>query len=964
MLELLNVPYGYDHNTLALLFSAWLGYNRRHLSLVMGSRTANIDDYVGLQKKIKPAEFIKLWSGASLRRKDGKKLIAEVQDAVEKVEAGGLSFEEASALQGKLAASANDSDLTDPTLLGNAKLALQKLQSAFEQLEAYDKEVGEVQAALAKSRTVQDVLPLIGRVSKLNELVIVASKLPIPDELRKNLIEAVSGKTNDFCEANERLTDTKQYGKQEDALKRLRAMLHKLNLSDQAARVAQAQETLEQEREQLESAQQVDRFLAQIKFIDTTGILSKLRKDVKELQQLASHTSEQVRSAAVAKKSLVEAELKRLEQLMLDLEGHLDSVDGEQAASALERELISQKSRFEGTNDVKEIERALERLEQLKSFFKQLSGPLPTSRSEAGVALERLRRLTQDYAGALSEGQARRAGDRVAELEAFVQEQESEALAWLEESRGLLDKGADLGRLQSRLHQPHPFLPETARASLDALLAQLEEKLAARVQEKQLLKRIEGMSTTGPLADLQRRKDELEGLNGTQSIAEALARKRLQLEEAIRGLEAQARSWLERFASLATARDLEAHREQVNKALARYEGTEWYEQLEGLSGRCRSAGELMKEAETKPHLPNPEAAAQRIVRLEEIERDPGLNEAQRRAIRDAIDAVRKHVGERESEAREWLQERERELAAGRLSGLQQSLPKAPAFISDEDSAALNELRMLLEAALERQEGERAVLASVRALTPAGTLRELREQEARLRGWLAEVSGQEVREAAAQKLGAVERSIQDVFGSLADYRARLEQATDFTKVRTLVTELKNLEARLAHTPEAAEASGLRERSDQLETYIENLKTFKPSSIDSPARADAMIAEVAELNRLYHHLSPEQLALGRQTEAQLRQALEDKRREAADWLEQRKKWVETGDRLDGLEAELHSPPPFLSDQGRAEVEQLKAELRKRLDEDTKNRIEQLFSRLNAAERKACLVRLSQLLQEEIV
>lgn len=964
LLELLNVPYGYDHNTLALLFSAWLGYNRSHLSLVMGSRMASINDYVGLQKKIKPAEFIKLWSGASLRRKDSKKLLVEVQEAVEKVEAGGLSFEEALALQGKLAAYANDSDLTDPTLLGNAKLALQKLKAALEQLEAYDKEVGEVQTDLARSRTVQDVLLLIGRVSKLNKPVTVVSKLPTPHELRESLIEAVGEKTNDFCEVNERLTDIKQYGKQEDALKRLRAELQRRNLSDQAARVARAQETLEQERERLESALQTDGLLAQIKSVDPAVGLSKLRKDVKELDSLVSHPSEQVRSAAMAKRALVVAELERLEQLMLTLEGRLDNVDSEQAASALERELIGQKGRFEGTNDAREIEQAVERLDQLKGFFKQLSGPLPKSRGEARVALERLTRLTQDYEGALGEGHAQRVGIRIAELEAFVQGKESEALAWLEESRGLLDRGADLGRLQSRLLQPHPFLPEAAQADLDALRVQLEEKLAVQAQEKQLLKRIEGMSTTGPLADLLRRKDELEELNGTQSIAEAAARKRSQLEEAIRGLEAQARGWLGGLAGLTTARDLEAHREQINRALAKYEGTVWYERLEELSDRCRSAGELMKEAEARPNLPNPQAAAERVARLGEIERDSGLNDAQRQAVRDAIEAVRRHVAERESKAGDWLRERERELAAGRLAQLQQSLSRVPAFLTDADAAALDELRVRLDAALERQEQNRAVLASLRALTPAGTLRELRNQEAQVKGWLAELTEPEAREAAARKLSAVEHSIQDLLRRLDGCRIRLEQATDFTKVRTLVTELRSLEVCLAGAPEAAEVSALLERADELESYIESLKTFKPSSIDSPARADALIAGVAELNRRYHHLSPEQLALGRQTEALLRQALEGKRREAAEWLEQRKKRVEAGDLLDSLEAELHSPPPFLSDQGQAEVERLRVELRRRLDEDTRNRIEQLFGRLNAAERKACLARLNQLLQEEMV
>ncbi|MBF6596483.1 MAG: hypothetical protein IVW51_18810, partial [Thermaceae bacterium] len=367
--ELLNVPYGYDHNSLALLFSAWLGYNRRHLSLVMDNGTANIDGYIGLPsrgKKLKPTEFIKLWSGALIRRKDGRGLVLEVQDAVDKVEAGDLSFEDAKAIQGKLATSANETDLPDPTLLGNAKLALQKLETGFEQLEVYDKEVGEIQGRLEKARTAHDVLPLIAKVSRLRELATVASKLPTPHVLRADIIGAVTRLTEVHCKVNERLTDIKQYGKQEDGLKGLRVCLTKCDLAEQAGRVSQALETLEQEQKRLESAQQTDALLAQIRLIDATGSLTKLRKDAKELEPLASHPSEPVSTAAKVKQSLVSAELERLEQFVFSLESRLDGVDSEQAATALERELLKEKSRFSGSGDAKEVEQAEHRLEQLK----------------------------------------------------------------------------------------------------------------------------------------------------------------------------------------------------------------------------------------------------------------------------------------------------------------------------------------------------------------------------------------------------------------------------------------------------------------------------------------------------------------------------------------------------------------------------------------------------------------------
>ncbi|MBF6595949.1 MAG: hypothetical protein IVW51_16110 [Thermaceae bacterium] len=577
--------------------------------------------------------------------------------------------------------------------------------------------------------------------------------------------------------------------------------------------------------------------------------------------------------------------------------------------------------------------------------------------------LGNLRQLPQRYDRVLSAEQAQRVEARISEIEAFVQTKESEALAWLEESRALLAKGTALNDLQSRLLQPYPYLPQAAQTDLEGLRSQLAELLKAEAQEESSLKRIESMSVGGSLADLKRRKAELEAQGGTQRIREAASKKRAQIESATNRLEVEAKEWAERFLELVTPRDLSDCRDRINKALGLYEGTELHDQLEALSNRCKAVGDLLSEVEKGSNPSSPEAANQHAARLKELERHPSLEEAQRQTVRAATEALNKYVADREAQARDWLRERGRELDAGQAAAVQQKLSKVPVFLSSEDATALDELKIRLEVTLERQGRDKFIQTQLRSLTPAGTVRELREQEVQVKAWLDEVSGQEVRDAAAQKLSSLEHSIQEVFRKLTDCRTQLEQATDLTKVRTLATELKNLEVRLADTRESAEANALRERSDQLEGYIDNLRTFRNVSLSSPGEADERLRELAGLNSDYHGLGPAHLALGKQAEVEINRAVESKRREAADWLEKRKKRVEIGDRLEDLEAELRYPPSFLTEQGRLELEVLRGELRAKLDHDTKSRIEQLFGRLNASERKACLARLSQLLQEEM-
>ncbi len=40
----MNPPFGYDYHQLALLFSAWYGYNRADIELNIGGRLANLNE--------------------------------------------------------------------------------------------------------------------------------------------------------------------------------------------------------------------------------------------------------------------------------------------------------------------------------------------------------------------------------------------------------------------------------------------------------------------------------------------------------------------------------------------------------------------------------------------------------------------------------------------------------------------------------------------------------------------------------------------------------------------------------------------------------------------------------------------------------------------------------------------------------------------------------------------------------
>ncbi|MER3555218.1 MAG: hypothetical protein C4331_12975, partial [Meiothermus sp.] len=989
LLELLNLPYGYDHNSLALLFSAWLGYYRRDLQIAVAGKIVGIDNMAG-GNRLKPREFLEAWASAHLRRKDRQKLLEDVEQAMDKVSAGGLSLNEAESILEKLKACANENDITDPTLLDNARLSVRKLQEAIEGLTRYDLAVKEIEHGLERA-SIQSISSLLKKIAELAEPVTVVSALAKPAELRQKVLNRAKELTEQTCQLHERLDDIRQYGRQEEVLKRALAEVGKLGLAELQQRVQQALERLQQEQRRLEEARETDRLLALIRSIEASGNLNKLRKELREIEKYSSHEMASIRQAALEKAAVLGAEVKRLEGFVLDLDKRLDAVDGAQGARVLQREIIKERSRFEGTPDIRDIDAAEARVAKLIGFFSEVEGGLPHSTEEAGRLINKLSGLPSTY-DCLSDVHKQKLEQRIQEVQEHLRVQGEKAREWLEGCRRLA-AGEDLQSLEAALSKPHPFLSEEMRPILDELQRELLAKRMARLQEEEVLRRIAAMPTRGPLADLRRRRQELSELRGSERILNEAAKKQRLIEQEMAELEAQAEEWVRSAGALVTSQEVEALRERVNRSLSKYEHTEKYEGLEALCQRCRTVSDLLKEGEARGELHAPDAVQQRIARLSGIRNAPELSETQRQALDAAIERIKAYQQQREAQAREWLTDLEQALSKAQVQpeALRHKLLQPPAFLPEAERPRLEALRARVEAALERQRREEEIQRSLRTLPRVTTLRELRAQQQEVGQWLGEVQGPEARGALEVKLAELERQIREVLEGIEAYRSQLDGATEYTQVRRLAAELKDFAARLIGTPEAAAIDDLLSRADRLGEYLESLRTFKPAAVASPAEADQAVGEIEKLigarapashevdrplgaraaashevdcpTGLYPELSEAHRQVGQSLIAQIRSTVERKRQEARDWLARCRARLASEEDLEALEAEVALPPPFLPEEDRAELASLRHALRQKLDQNARERIEQLFLRMSPSERQACLVRLGQLLQGEL-
>lgn len=963
LLELLNVPYGYDHNTLALLFSAWLGYYRNDLQAAVDGKTVGLDSPTGKGGKLKPKDFIERWAKASLRRKDRKQLLKDIEASIRRVNDGGLDRAESEEILGKLKASANENDIPDPALLDNARLTLQKLNEGLQKLGEYEGAVGDIEERLKKATNIQQLSSLLGNIRKLTEPFTVVSSKAKPSQLSERVLERIKQNAEDLCQTHERLDDIRQYGLQEQALKSALRELDKLGLVEPVQRVKQALSTLESEQHRLEESQKTGDLLAKVSALDASGTLAKLRMGLKELEPLLTHVSEKVREAASAKKQLLQSEVKRLEAFILGLEKQIDTLDNTQAAQNLERDILRERNRFEGTADIRDIEAAEQHLRELIDFFRQVEVGLPKTAEEAKSVLQRLAELPKEYEGFLSETQKQKLEERAQAIRDHIETQEKEASSWLESCRKRLDERHNLAELEAKLVKSHPFLPEHLQGELEGLRKQLELLRNAELQEEAALNQIAETPTSGPLADLRQRKTALGTLAVSARIVEAARQKQAELDQAIEKLENQARTWESELPNLSSASQVQDLRDRINKALAKYENSEWYEKLETVSHRSREVANLLSQAEAQPKLTTPLEAQQHIAQLEEMKASPALSDTQVEAVKSAIARVQGYVRDQEDVARNWLANIEQQVPSGRPEALKHKLQQVPAFLSSSEQGRLIEIRAQVEMRLGQERRDKELEQRLRTLTPVTTLRELREQQALVGQWLEEVTGASLKQALLDRQKFLEDSTRVLLENLEECRNRLRNARELTKVRRLLTELTDLAGRVVGTDLATEADRLLEQADRLSDYLDNLRALRTSPLENPAQARELLAGIQNLNNLFGDLGELHLQEGQDLIADFERQIAKKELEAKEWLVPLRQEIEQSSQPELLEEKLGSPPPFLTSEDREELTRLRSLLRQKLDQNTRERIEQLFLRLSVSEREGCLERLQKLLQSEL-
>lgn len=198
--RLLNVPYGFDHNTAWLLFCAWLGFNRSSIKVYKGGRIVSVKALMDNMNTVRGTLVVNLnrfivEDKLAISRADGGKVDLEVREAIARVNSGKMYDElEAKDDLAKLE-SFIDQPNDDESILDEAKNAYHALKQGFKDKQDYEEKWDRLRQRMDRTKQLEQMVALTQDIAELREPSLIASAysiIALNEQLNKRIDDQIS----------------------------------------------------------------------------------------------------------------------------------------------------------------------------------------------------------------------------------------------------------------------------------------------------------------------------------------------------------------------------------------------------------------------------------------------------------------------------------------------------------------------------------------------------------------------------------------------------------------------------------------------------------------------------------------------------------------------------------------------------------------------------------------------------
>jgi len=483
IIELQGPPYGYDPNTLTLLFCAWFGYHRHNLRMTLNNAITQRTELASRLDDC-PAALVEFLAHGNVRlmRRDRTRTSQEVRGIAERARqmaAQPFAGREAVDALAKLDEFLGDEGNEDPGERQEADEAKVSIRAAVDRADAYDTNARQLRANASAATDISELVKMLERVGELQPAGGVLPEEPLQDAIRTEVRNRLGAVVTRVCAENSELPDLTHYQEKKRRLEGAqRALPAHLDLKQ---KVADALVALEGAKAEQYGRQQDQTTIAVLNTMQATGPLGQLRS---WLDCAANHVchSEMANSLQRQKVAGLEASIAEMVEFASSLSGRLDRVASASDAGSLNQAITEVRGYYAGQPEAESLNAARERCGRLAAVFTELARidaeieGLRRRNDVPGIE-NRLAGLLSEYRGVLCPAQEAILRERSSALSGRVAGLGADADRWLEERKRRVASGSPLGGLFDELQNPPPFLPADREASLRELVAAVQQKM-------------------------------------------------------------------------------------------------------------------------------------------------------------------------------------------------------------------------------------------------------------------------------------------------------------------------------------------------------------------------------------------------------------------------------------------------------------------------------------------------------
>jgi len=486
LLPLLNPPYGYDYNTLVLIFCAWFGFNAQDLRISINGRRCQAGELSEMlaEEKIGPKEFINRICASSkvvISRQDPSLVEREVRDTLKRIDQGGLSIADALQVKPVLENFSGD-DRNDENFRNQAASTAEMLSREIERAKKHDQEVNRISKLISTTHDLQILIQLEQEIRDLPVCTVVTPAGVGRTELMSRLDNCLQDRVNQLCQDAERLDDPREYSLLKQQLEHARRYLKTQGRTMLANQVGAALQGLEIAVGMLERRAQEELLRKRIADMDPRARLELLYGYRQDLLSITD-ASPQIMTIRDEKLLKIETRITEIENAIRQVIIDIANVTNRNELTLWQRRFASLQFQADDTPLVIE----LRKLEPVYQALEDILGDIDkiiNAPAETPAALERLEQqlgdLTiqyQEVLGDLLKPLINQGINHLAKRRKDSQEQSRLVFQQLETD--FRTNRETPTRLISRLEVQPPFLPDDLCAGWN----DLRERVQTRIDE-------------------------------------------------------------------------------------------------------------------------------------------------------------------------------------------------------------------------------------------------------------------------------------------------------------------------------------------------------------------------------------------------------------------------------------------------------------------------------------------------